>query len=273
MEQNVVALAEQVAVEAAREAGAAALRLFHSGFTVREKDASGDLLTEADLEAEQAILTQLRSVFPDHQIRSEESGWSGVKGDWLWLVDPLDGTNNFAIGLPVFGVSLTLIYRNEPVLGVIYDTAQDQVYIARKGQGAFRNGKALHIEARLNPGKLTLGWIQGHQVQHDPRAGLLRRHIEANTKRLMRLWAPTLQWAMLARSTIDGVVLYNSEGDDLYSGLLLVKEAGCVVVNFDGTPFTGMNPEPFLIACPPERKEALLQLVQAGLELHPLQRT
>lgn len=273
MDQNVVALAEQVAVEAAREAGAAALRLFHSGFAVKEKDASGDLLTEADLEAEQAILSRLRGAFPEHQIRSEESGWSGVKGDWLWLVDPLDGTNNFAVGLPVFGVSLTLIYRNEPVLGVVYDTVRGDVYVARKGQGAFRNGKPLHIETMPLSGKLTLGWIQGHQVQHDPRAVQLRRHIEANTKRMMRLWAPTLQWAMLARGSIDGIVLYNSEGDDLYSGLLLVKEAGGLVMNFDGTPFEGMNPEPYLVACLPERKDVLLQLVQDGSALNPLQRT
>lgn len=264
--KHTMALAEQVAVEAARAAGASALALFHTGFTVQEKDASGDLLTEADLAAEEVILGRLRSSFPDHQIRSEESGWSGVEGDWLWLVDPLDGTNNFAIGLPVFGVSITLIYRHEPVLGVIYDTVQDYVYVARKDGGATCNGLDIRMQAKPLGSKLTLGWIQGHQVQGDQQAGRLRLHLEANAKRVLRLFAPTMQWAMLARGSLDGVVLYNSEGDDLYSGLLLVKEAGGLVLNYDGTPFQGMNAEPYLIACPPDRKEMMLRLIREGMQ-------
>ncbi|OXM88205.1 inositol monophosphatase family protein [Paenibacillus rigui] len=259
-------MAEKIAVDAARAAGDAARKLFRHGFAVQEKDASGDLLTEADLAAEEAILSRIRSTFPDHQIRSEESGWSGVEGDWLWLVDPLDGTNNFAIGLPVFGVSITLIYRQEPVLGVIYDTIQDDMYVARKGGGATCNGEPLHMRPKPASSKLTLGWIQGHQVQNDPPAVRLRRHIEAASKRMLRLWAPTMQWALLARGNLDGIVLYNSEGDDLYSGLLLVQEAGGLVLQFDGTPFTGMHSEPYIIACPPDRKERLMCLVNEGLE-------
>ncbi|MCR8633986.1 inositol monophosphatase family protein [Paenibacillus radicis (ex Xue et al. 2023)] len=255
----------KVAVEAAKAAGHAARVCFDEGFTMEEKDEFGDVLTEADLKAEHEILSRLGAAFPDHQIRSEESGWSGVESDWLWLVDPLDGTNNFAVGLPLFGVSLTLIYKKEPVLGVIYDTILDKMYTAVYNQGAACNEQALRIQPRTMPNRLTVGWIQGHKVQQEARAVQLRAHIEKHTKRMMRLWAPTMQWSMLARGQLDGIVLYNSEGDDLYSGLLLVREAGGLILDFNGNPFTGMNPEPYIIACPPDRKDVMLKLVRDGL--------
>ncbi|WP_282941392.1 inositol monophosphatase [Paenibacillus sp. RC67] len=261
----ILTLAEEIAVQAAKAAGAVARNLFQQGFKVEEKDESGDLLTEADLLAEQIIIHSIRTIFPDHQIRSEESGLSGNEGDWLWMVDPLDGTNNFAIGLPLFGVSITLVYQNQPVLGVIYDTMQDKVYVAKHELGAACNEEELRMPWKPESKRLTVGWIQGHAVQQDAHALRLRKHIEANTKRMLRLWAPTLQWVMLARGQIDGIVLYNSEGDDLYSGLLLVREAGGLIMDFEGRPFEGMNAEPYIIACPPERKQAMLRLVQEGM--------
>ncbi|NHN31069.1 inositol monophosphatase [Paenibacillus sp. S3N08] len=261
---NMLAVAESVAMDAARQAGNIARTLFAEGYTQDEKDDFGDILTEADLLAEKAILLLLHEAFPQHKIRSEESGWSGVDSDWLWLVDPLDGTNNFAVGLPLFGVSITLIYCGQPILGVIYDTILDKMYVAKHNEGATCDGIALLMQPRPIPKRLTVGWIQGHKVQQDEVAIRLRRHVESSTKRMMRLWAPTMQWSMLARNQIDGVILYNSEGDDLYSGLLLVQEAGGLIMDYEGNTFRGMNPEPYLIACHPDRKEVMLQLVRAG---------
>lgn len=261
---DMLLVAEKVAVDAARKAGNIARALFSEGFSLEEKGDFGDILTEADLLAEKAILLLLHEAFPDHKVRSEESGWSGVDSDWLWLVDPLDGTNNFAIGLPLFGVSITLIHRQQPILGVIYDTILDKMYVAKHKQGSTCNGVALQMLSRPIPKRLTVGWIQGHKVQQDVEAVRLRRHVESSTKRMLRLWAPTMQWSMLARNQIDGVILYNSEGDDLYSGLLLVQEAGGLVMDYEGNPFYRMNPEPYIIACHPDRKDALLQLVRDG---------
>lgn len=102
-------------------------------------------------------------------------------------------------------------------------------------------------------------------MQNDNRAVKLRQFIDISFKRMMRLWAPTLQWCMLAKGDIDGIILFNSEGDDLYSGLLMVKEAGGIVIDFDGNPFTGMNAEPYIIACHPDHKQALLSIVREGL--------
>lgn len=139
------------------------------------------------------------------------------------MIDPLDGTNNFAIGLPVFTTSITLMYRREPVLGVVYEPLTDRLFVSAIGEGARCNHRPMQVKSNLNIVKGNIGWIQGHKVQNDQRAVKLRQFIDLKFKRMMRLWAPTFQWCMLAKGDIDGIVLYNSEGDDLYSGILMVQ--------------------------------------------------
>jgi len=93
----------------------------------------------------------------------------------------------------------------------------------------------------------------------------LRHHLDVRFKRMMRLWAPTLQWSMLAKGDLDGIVLYHSEGDDLYAGILMVREAGGVVMDFEGNDFHGMDAEPCLIACHPAHRDHFLKVVHDGL--------
>lgn len=181
------------------------------------------------------------------------------------MIDPLDGTNNYAIGLPIFSISITLMYKSDPVLGVIYEPLVNRLYATTKSEGAFCNDKRIFVKKREDIKKGTIGWIQGHQVQNDSKAVELRQHLDLHFKRMIRLWAPTIQWSMLAKGDLDGIILYNSEGDDLYSGILMVKEAGGIVMDFEGNPFEGMNEEPYLIACHPDHKDYFLRVVKEGL--------
>jgi myo-inositol-1(or 4)-monophosphatase len=258
-------LARDVAIKAAISAGKIAKENFGGNFAVVEKGQFGDLVTEVDELAEKEILTQIKKHFPTHQIRSEESGWSGEEGDWLWLVDPLDGTNNYALSIPVYGVAITLLYQQHPVLGVIYDSHLDHLYVSEQGKGATCNGIPIGMNSKNEVRKMCVGWIQGHVVQKRPEAMQLKHTLDHKFKRIFRLWAPSLLWCMVARGDLDGIVLYNSEGDDLYAGVLMVKEAGGLVMDFEGKPFEGMNPEPYIIACHPDNREAFLQLVQEGM--------
>ncbi|MBO8172344.1 MAG: inositol monophosphatase [Bacillaceae bacterium] len=262
--------ARKTAVEAVRAAGQIARKKFGKAVQIQEKGDWGDLVTEVDHEAEQVILKRIHAHFPDHQVRSEETGWSGVESEWLWLVDPLDGTNNYTLGLPVYGVAITLLHRRKPVLGVIYDAHQDLVYIAEKGKGMTCNNQPIRLDTirpltnrERDPRRMTVGWIQGHQVQKESRAMALKQELDLRFKRVLRLWAPSLLWCMMARGDLDGIVLYNSEGDDLYAGVLMVEEAGGLVMDYRGNPFEGMNEEPYLIACRPEDRHLFLNLVQA----------
>lgn len=265
MDQNVIQQARILAERLIRQAGAVALERFDDIAELTDKDEHGDVVTEVDHLAEAIILPGIQATFPDHAIHSEEAGSLGGESDWLWLVDPLDGTNNFAIGLPVFTTSITLMYKREPVLGVVYEPLTDRLFVSAAGGGASVNGKPMQVKPSARLAKANIGWIQGHAVRNDPRAVRLRHHLDVSFKRMMRLWAPALQWCMLAKGDIDGIVLYNSEGDDLYSGILMVKEAGGVVVDFEGRPLTGMQAEPYLIACHPDNQEELLRTVRAGL--------
>lgn len=248
------------------KAGNIAKDRFDEFTSIEEKGDYGDLITEVDLLSEEIILKEISSVFPDHKVHSEEAGDNGKDSDWLWMVDPLDGTNNFAISFPVFSSSITLMYKKEPVLGVIYEPMVNRLFISSLNGGSFCNDRLLKIKKRENTERFNIGWIQGHRVQNEEKAVRLRQYIDVNCKRMMRLWAPTLQWCMLAKGDIDGIILYNSEGDDLYSGVLMVKEAGGIVVDFEGNNFTGMNKEPYLIACHPDNKDYFLNMVKEGLD-------
>lgn len=263
MYSNVISLAKKVAIQAALKAGKQLAMHFNRPIELHEKDSLGDIVTEMDYMAEQIIRDEIVACFPEHQISGEEFGHNGLSSDWLWSIDPLDGTNNFAIGLPIFSVSITLIYQLEPVLGVIYEPLVDRLYVTAKDEGAYCNNVKMQVNKRENIIQGTVGWIQGHKVQHDEKAVQLRQYIDTHFKRMIRLWAPTLQWCMLAKGDLDGIILYNSEGEDLYAGLLMVKEAGGLVVDFNGDEVKEMVTEPYLIACHPHYKDYFLNIVNA----------
>lgn len=265
MDQQTIQFAKELSIKIIREAGLIAKDRFDNFIELRSKDEFGDVVTEVDHLAEEIIIKQIQAAFPTHQIHSEEAGIIGSQNDWLWLIDPLDGTNNFAIGLPVFTTSITLMYKRTPVLGVVYEPMTDRLFVSVMGEGTYCNDKPIQVKSKPNLFKGNIGWIQGHKVQNDPRAVKLRQFIDVRFKRMMRLWAPTLQWCMLAKGDIGGIVLFNSEGDDLYSGVLMVQEAGGVVIDFEGNLFAGMNEEPYLIACHPEHKEEFMRIVREGL--------
>ncbi|BBH24506.1 hypothetical protein Back11_58510 [Paenibacillus baekrokdamisoli] len=263
---NIIFTAREVAIAAALEAGRLARSRFDTLGHYEEKDEHGDIVTEVDHLAEAIIMKKIQTVFPTHHIRSEEFGDNQVKNDWMWLIDPLDGTNNYAVGLPLFAISITLVYQLETVMAVIYEPMTDRLYVSTVNQGTSCNSQPITMSRAREFNRATVGWIQGHGVQNQARAVKLRQHIDVHTKRMMRLWAPTLQWCMLARGDLNGIILYDSEGLDLYSGLLMVQEAGGVIVDFEGNKFQGMNAEPYLIACAPKHVDYFVAMVREGLE-------
>jgi myo-inositol-1(or 4)-monophosphatase len=265
MDANIIQKAKELSIRAIQEAGKLAKNRFDNFDRLEEKDSFGDVVTEVDHLAEEIILNEIHKVFPLHQVCSEEAGSNGLESEWLWLVDPLDGTNNYAIGLPLFSTSITLMYNRKPVLGVVYEPMAERLFISSLGENAYCNNKQLQVKKKADLKKGNIGWIQGHKVQNNEKAVKLRQHLDLNFKRMMRLWAPTLQWCMLAKGDIDGIVLFNSEGDDLYSGVLMVKEAGGIVIDYQGNDFNEMCEEPYLIACHPEHKEYFLKSVNDGL--------
>jgi myo-inositol-1(or 4)-monophosphatase len=253
----------RVAIEAASLAGDLAREHFLSGGALQDKGSSGDIVTEVDRLAEDRIVDLISGRFPAHEIWAEERGRLGRDSEWVWIVDPLDGTHNYASGLPIYGVSIALLHGGRPILGVIRDSHLGQTYFAVAGQGAWRNGQRLQVPPSIRPERMTIAWIQGYEVRRDDvRVRRMKDGAERRFKRLLSLWAPSINWAMLARGHLDGVILYASESEDLYAGTLLAQEAGAAVTTFDGEPFAGTSSPPFLVACHPHNTGLLQSVVR-----------
>ncbi|MCW2902509.1 MAG: Inositol-phosphate phosphatase [Streptosporangiaceae bacterium] len=234
-----LARARSVAVEAAEAAGALLRAGQNGALGVRPKGSDGDVVTDLDLAAERLILDRIRAVFPEHQVIAEESGTVGPgRHSCVWLVDPLDGTNNVAIGLPVYAVGIALCRDGQPVLGVVHNPVTGRTWSAVRNGGAPAGCEERMPAGRPVPAHPRLAWIQGHGVpRHDTRARALRMVLEARSHRLLQLWAPLLAWVMLADGHIDGIVGYRTELVDLPAGAIIAVEAGLSVCGLDGKPF------------------------------------
>ncbi|MFA1542927.1 inositol monophosphatase family protein [Actinomadura monticuli] len=236
--------ARGVAVDAAEAAGALLSAGVGGPLDVRPKGTGGDVVTALDTAAEELILGRLRAAYPGHRIIAEESGvLDGAPGEeMVWLVDPLDGTNNVAIGMPVYAVGLALCARAEPVLGVVHDPVSGRTWSAVRGKGTLGpDGAPVRLPSRPRPGRRdnpVLAWTQGHQVtSDDPVAFALRTAVEKRCARMLQLWAPLVAWTMLARGDIDGIVGYLPEIVDLPAGALVAAEAGAELRRLNGGPY------------------------------------
>ncbi|GAA4230854.1 inositol monophosphatase family protein [Actinomadura meridiana] len=262
--------ARSVAVAAAEAAGALLSASVGGPLGIRAKGSDGDVVTDLDLAAEKLILERLRAAYPGHRVIAEESGvLDGAPGEeMVWLVDPLDGTNNVAIGMQVYAVGLALCARAEPVLGVVHDPASGRTWSAVRGKGALGpDGAPLALADRPRPerkGNPVLAWTQGHQVTaSDPVACGLRSALEARCTRLLQLWAPLVAWTMLARGDIDGIVGYQPEIVDLPAGAILAAEAGAELRRLDGRPYDlSIDRSPADLGFVAARPELLDQLLE-----------
>jgi myo-inositol-1(or 4)-monophosphatase len=228
-----------VAVETAEAAGRILIEHAEHGFRVEHKQTI-DLVTDADRAAEQAIVERLRSAFPQHEILAEERGLSAPRSSpFRWVVDPLDGTTNFAHRLPIFGVSIALEYEGRIILGVVLDPTRQERYVAELGRGAELNGRALRVSptAALTDALLVTGFAydiretSNNNLNHFSRFALAAQGVR-------RLGAAALDLAYLAAGRFDGFWEMKLHPWDMAAGALLVTEAGGRMSRFDGGPFS-----------------------------------
>ncbi|WP_051406901.1 inositol monophosphatase [Nocardia sp. CNY236] len=276
--------ATKVAVAAVVAAG----RVIGAGLTdpqtIRTKDAGRDVVTALDLRAERIILEHIAQAFPHHRVLAEESGWHDGDEAWCWIVDPLDGTNNIAIGLPVCTVGIALCHNSVPVLAIVHEPVADRTWLARRDHGLTGPyGRVVPAPRAIGSPTQVLAWLQGYQVTRTDRtARALRLTLESGSRRLIQLWSPLLCWVMLSRGDIDGFVGYRSGAVDRLAGTLLARESGIQVTDFHGAPLDDrLDPrttEVNFIAAVPERWHELSVLVKSaaavtvcGLDHQPIE--
>jgi myo-inositol-1(or 4)-monophosphatase len=230
-------LERRVAVDAARAAG----QLLHGALSgprrIEYKGAPTNLVTEMDARAEALIVERILSAFPDDAVLAEERGAQAGRSGRRWIIDPLDGTTNYAHGVPIFGVSIALEAAGEVGLGVVYDPNLDELYVAEKGQGAVRNGAPLAVStaAVLDASLLATGFPYDLRVAADNN---LREYaaFAVRCRGVRRMGSAVLYLAYLASGRIDGYWELRVGPWDVAAGSLLLTEAGGRITDLEGGP-------------------------------------
>ncbi len=229
------------AVEAARIAGAFQRYRFTS---VLDIDLKGDkdLVTEVDRESERLIVEHLRSKFPDHDIVAEEGQYPQGGSPCRWIIDPVDGTTNYAHGFPWFCSSIGLMCDQELLAGVIYNPVQDELFTATRGGGAFLNGRRISVSGRAPLKSSLLGTGFPYDCASDP-ANNFDNFItfQKAARGIRRAGAAALDLAYVAAGRLDGFWELKLKAWDVAAGVLLVREAGGTVTTFDGSAYDVFN--------------------------------
>ena len=231
-----------VATDIARDAGQILLAHFRQNVKVSKKGRI-DLVTEMDLKVEKIIVDQIRLRFTDHEILAEEQGFQGADGPYKWIIDPLDGTTNYAHGYRFFSVSIAVETEGELIVGVVYDPVTDELFSATRGQGATLNDQPIHVsqEDQLIDSLLSTGFSYDREK--------IKKNLEPfnrmilHSQALRRDGSAALDLCYVACGRFDGFWELSLKPWDVAAGRLIVEEAGGSVTAFGGSPCTIYDPE------------------------------
>jgi len=216
-----------------KEAGRIIVSYFDKKLTRTEKDKSG-FVTEADLASEEYLINQLGLLLPEASFVAEESGKLG-SGDYCWVIDPLDGTTNFAHHIPYFCISVALTYRDKPIVGAIYQPLLDELFYAQQGKGATLNGETIRVnpEEELSRTIMAVGFPYAKNKQFMELLEGVQR-VLPQTHSLRYCGAVALDLAYVAAGRLDGAFFEGLGWWDVAAGIILIEEAGGRATDFQG---------------------------------------
>lgn len=199
-----------------------------------------NLVTEVDEASERLIVERIRAAFPEHAILSEEGGVSSSAQDarYLWVVDPLDGTTNYAHGYPLFAVSIALVVDGTPELGVVYQPVLDELFLAERGAGAYLNGRRIQVSDQETMIMALLATGFPYDLERRKRALAHFGRFTTITRAIRRDGSAALDLCYVAAGRFDGFWEPELAPWDTAAGALIVREAGGVVTDYAGRPLT-----------------------------------
>ncbi len=230
----------QTALMEAVKAGAAEImRFFNRDFKISKKEGVNNLVTEADHASEAAIIAVIRKYFPDHQLLGEESGESNTASTYKWIIDPIDGTINFAHGIPLNCVSIAVEKDNEIILGAVYNPHLNELFFAEKGNGATINGQPISVsdESEAIHSCLVTGFPYSYINMPNGPLEIFERFIRKGVP-VRRLGSAAIDLCWVACGRFDGFYEHKLEAWDSAAGYLIVEEAGGRVTDFEGKKFS-----------------------------------
>jgi len=247
--------------ELARRAGEILRAGFEREHQVEHKGVI-DLVTEVDHQSEAFLLAEIQHRFPGSSILSEEAGKLSGGEEHLWYVDPLDGTVNYAHGVPIFCVSIGYAHRGVTTLGVVYDPLRDEAFTAERGRGARLNGRSIHVsDAReLKDSLLVTGFP--YDTWSSPRNNLeFYGRFARVTQGVRRLGSAALDLCYVAAGRLDGFWEISIHAWDIAAAGLIAEEAGAMVTNVNGGP-DYLSPPQSILAAPPALHPKMLVVLQ-----------
>lgn len=250
-------------IDLAKKAGEILRQRFNEPHQIEYKGEI-DIVTEADKESETCIIGQIRRDFPDHTIVSEESGYLDGDSQHAWYIDPLDGTTNFAHGVPIYSVSIAYAFEGKMTLGVVYDPMQNECFSAVLGQGAWLNGRPLRVSQETDLGRSLLVTGFPYDIRTNPITNL--DHYAWFSLRAMavrRLGSAALDLVYVAAGRMEGYWETVVKAWDVAAGALIVREAGGIVTDLEGSTDFFKPPYRLIAACPAIHPQILAGLHRA----------
>lgn len=254
-------MSEAILRKAVQAGAAELLRFFNGNFKVSNKEGINNLVTEADLASEKAIIDVIQKTYPDHFILSEESGGAVTKSEYKWIIDPIDGTVNFANGIPICCVSIGLEKAGTMILGAVYNPLMNEMFFAEKGKGATLNGTKItvsHKDKVINSNLVTgfpYTYLDSPNGPLQVFEKLIRQGIPVR-----RLGSAAIDLCWVACGRFDGFYEHSLNAWDSAAGYLIVEEAGGKVTDFAGRPYSVYQPH--VLATNGKIHEEMLQLVK-----------
>lgn len=218
----------------AKEGGNILIKYFGKNIKYSEKNITADILTKADLESENIIIKKITEKFPKYNIYSEERKFIDKKSAYTFVIDPLDGSMNFILGIPYFSVSIALMDNKEVLYSVIYSPILKNLYCAQKGRGSYLNRKKIRVSKNKKIEKSIIAYASKYRKIKNSEILITKKLFSKNVKRVLSSWSPSLDLCLLASGKIDVFISDDNEIYDFLAGKLIAKEAGATVFDFKG---------------------------------------
>jgi len=253
---------KDIAIKAAREAGKIHKKYFRTDFKVKRKSKSYDLVTVVDIEAEETIASIIRNNFPKHNILGEESKYEKTDSEYKWIIDPLDGTNNFSNGIPIFCVSIALAKDNEIILGVVYSVVHDELFCAEKNKGAYLNGKRIKVSSadKLTDSLLITGFYYNRGEEMTETLDKVRQFFLKDVVGVRRFGSAALDLCYVGCGRATGFWEFELSPWDFAAGKLIIEEAGGRVTGENGRPLD-INKKTFVVASNSKIHDKMLSIL------------
>ncbi|HEX55160.1 MAG: inositol monophosphatase [Candidatus Altiarchaeales archaeon] len=225
----------KTAIEASKKAGRILMDLYGKVKIKYKRD--GTIITKADEMSEKLIRKILTNRFPDYSIIGEEFGFEEKSSEYLWAIDPLDGTTNYSIRNPFFNVSIALLDEEKPILGVVYYPFQDELFFAEIGKGAYLNNKRIYVSGEDKFENAVLTFCHRSDPESVERMAKIFREFKMRNPKVRQIGAAALEMCYVACARVESFLMINLNIWDVAAGAIIVKEAGGRVTDFDGNEF------------------------------------